>query len=53
MIPLFVLANAVGSALAALLALAVFRVLAYRGGLCYPEDEQASLPPLAQIPDPH
>ena len=42
----------VGSAAAALLALLVFRVLAYRGALCYPEDVQASLPPLAQIADP-
>ncbi len=42
----------VGSAGAALLALAVFRLLAYRGGLCYPEHVRASLPPLDQIPDP-
>jgi hypothetical protein len=42
----------VESAAAALLALLVFRVLAYRGSLCYPEDVQASLPPLAQIADP-
>ena len=41
-----------GSALAALLALAIFRLLAYRGALCYPEDARASLPPLAQIADP-
>jgi Na+/H+ antiporter NhaA len=41
-----------GSALAALMALAVFRFLSARGGLCLPEDERPSLPPLAQIPDP-
>ena len=41
-----------GSALAALIALTVFRVLANRGGLCLPEDEVTTLPPLAEIPDP-
>jgi NhaA family Na+:H+ antiporter len=41
-----------GSALAALLAVTVFRFLSARGGLCLPEDERLSLPPLSQIPDP-
>ena len=41
-----------GSALAALLALGVFRFLAARGGLCLPEDGIATLPALADIPDP-
>jgi Na+/H+ antiporter NhaA len=41
-----------GSVLAAVLALAVFRFLSARGGLCLPGDETATLPPLAQIPDP-
>jgi NhaA family Na+:H+ antiporter len=42
----------VGSALAALLALAVFRFLSARGGLCLPGSEVRTLPPLSQIPDP-
>ena len=42
----------VGSALAALLALGVFRFLSARGALCLPEDGVASLPALAEIPDP-
>jgi NhaA family Na+:H+ antiporter len=41
-----------GSALAALLALGVFRFLSARGGLCLPEDEPLSLPPAERIPDP-
>jgi NhaA family Na+:H+ antiporter len=41
-----------GSALAALMALGVFRFLAARGGLCLPDDGIAALPPLSQIPDP-
>jgi NhaA family Na+:H+ antiporter len=41
-----------GSALAALIALAVFRFLSARGGLCLPEDAELSLPPLEDIPDP-
>ena len=41
-----------GSALAALLALGVFRFLAARGGLCQPEDGIATLPALEDIPDP-
>ena len=41
-----------GSALAALLALGIFRFLASRGGLCLPEDGVATLPPLADIRDP-
>ena len=42
----------VGSALAALLALAVFRFLSARGGLCLPGSEVRTLPPLREIPDP-
>ena len=42
----------VASALAALIALGVFRVLANRGGLCLPEGDVLALPPLAEIPDP-
>ncbi len=42
----------VGSFLAAVLALAVFRFLSRRGGLCLPGDEVRTLPPLAAIPDP-
>ena len=42
----------VGSALAALLALGVFRFLSARGGLCLPGGELATLPPLREIPDP-
>ena len=41
-----------GSAIAALLALGVFRFLSSRGGLCLPEHEVRSLPPLSAIPDP-
>ncbi len=41
-----------GSLLAALLSLGVFRFLASRGGLCRPEDGVATLPALADIPDP-
>ncbi|MBC7375452.1 MAG: Na+/H+ antiporter NhaA [Frankiales bacterium] len=41
-----------GSLLAALLSLGVFRFLAARGGLCRPEDGVATLPALADIPDP-
>jgi Na+/H+ antiporter NhaA len=40
-----------GSAVAAVLALAVFRFLSARGGLCLPEDALA-LPEAADIPDP-
>ena len=42
----------VGSALAAALALAVFRYLSARGGLCLPDAQLRSLPPLSAIPDP-
>jgi NhaA family Na+:H+ antiporter len=42
----------VGSGLAALLALGIFRFLSARGGLCLPEDAALSLPPLHEIPDP-
>ncbi len=42
----------VGSALAAALALAVFRFLSARGGLCLPDAQLRSLPPLSAIPDP-
>ena len=41
-----------GSALAAALALGVFRFLSARGGLCLPWSEGMSLPPLSAIPDP-
>ena len=41
-----------GSALAAGLALAVFRFLSARGGLCLPEHQVRTLPPPAEIPDP-
>ena len=41
-----------GSALAALASVGVFRFLAARGGLCRPEDGVATLPALADIPDP-
>ncbi len=41
-----------GSALAAGLAVAVFRFLSARGGLCLPGAQGPSLPPPAQIPDP-
>jgi len=41
-----------GSALAAGLALLVFRFLAARGALCLPEGDELELPPLAEIPDP-
>jgi len=40
------------SAFAALMAFGVFRFLSSRGGLCLPEDGVASLPVLADIPDP-
>jgi len=42
----------VGSLLAALVAIAVFRFLASRGGLCLPEEGTAALPELANLPDP-
>ena len=42
----------VGSGLAALLALGVFRFLGARGELCLPQDAVASLPALADISDP-
>jgi NhaA family Na+:H+ antiporter len=42
----------VGSALAALMALLVFRFLSARGGLCLPEDDLLALPALKDIPDP-
>jgi len=42
----------VGSALAAALALGVFRFLSARGGLCLPGQELRSLPPMSAIPDP-
>ncbi|MCW2679797.1 MAG: sodium:proton antiporter, partial [Frankiales bacterium] len=42
----------VGSFLAAVIALGVFRFLSSRGGLCLPGDEVRTLPPLRQIPDP-
>ena len=42
----------VGSALAAALALGVFRFLSSRGGLCLPDQEVRTLPPLSEIPDP-
>jgi NhaA family Na+:H+ antiporter len=42
----------VGSALAALLALGIFRFLSARGGLCLPQDAALSLPALHEIPDP-
>jgi NhaA family Na+:H+ antiporter len=41
-----------GSALAALLALGIFRFLSARGGLCLPQDAALSLPALPDIPDP-
>lgn len=42
----------VGSALAALLGLVIFRFLAARGGLCLPQDSALSLPSAGDIPDP-
>jgi hypothetical protein len=42
----------VGSGLAALLALGIFRFLSARGGLCLPQDAALSLPALHEIPDP-
>ncbi len=42
----------VGSVLAALLALAVFRFLSARGGLCVPQDGALLLPAAQDIPDP-
>jgi NhaA family Na+:H+ antiporter len=41
-----------GSALAALMALTVFRFLSARGGLCVPQDGTLSLPGAQEIPDP-
>ena len=41
-----------GSALAALLALGIFRFLSARGGLCLPQDAALSLPAVSEIPDP-
>lgn len=42
----------VGSALAALLALGIFRWLSVRGALCLPEDALVALPAPRDIPDP-
>ena len=41
-----------GSALAALLALGIFRFLSARGALCLPQDAALSLPPVQDLPDP-